>query len=39
MLVVILIVAVALLVGFGSVWWKDRNRTHEQAKDGGRMDP
>ena len=39
MFIVVLILAVVILLGFGAVWVKDRNRTHEQAEDGGRMDP
>ena len=39
MLFVVLALAVALLLVFGAVWFKDRNRTHEQAEDGERLDP
>ena len=38
MIIVILVVAVAIVLFFGTMWLKDRNRTHEQAEDGGRMD-
>ncbi len=39
MLIIVLIVAVAILAGFATVWLKDRNRSHEQAADGDRLDP
>ena len=39
MLIVVLVLAVLLVSGFGLVWWKDRNRTHEQAGDDGRLEP
>ena len=39
MIIVVLVLAVVILIGFGTVWLKDRNRTQEQAEDGGRMDP
>ncbi len=39
MLIIVLVLAVVILLGFGTVWFKDRNRTHEQAEDGGRLDP
>ena len=39
MLIVILVIAILILSGFGFVWWKDRNRTQEQAGDAERLDP
>lgn len=39
MLIVVLVLAVLLVAGFGFVWWKDRDRTQEQAADGERLDP
>lgn len=39
MIIIVLILAVAILLGFGAVWWKDRDRTHEQAEDGHRLLP
>ena len=35
---IIPIIALALLLGFAVVWSKDRQRTHEQAKDVERHD-
>ena len=39
MLFVVIGLAVVLLLVFGAVWFKDRNRTLEQADDGERLDP
>lgn len=38
MIIVVLVLAVVILIGFGTVWFKDKDRTQEQSHDGGRMD-
>lgn len=39
MIVIVIVLAVLMVVGFGGVWLKDRNRTQEQAVDAERLDP